>query len=659
MRRSVVIACCALAVLAAPADAGARALIAYLPVEVEEPELAGRSVAEGGNRLMLDLAQRGLSYGLMSPTLGGYARRQVMLDVGQGSRISTRAYDVAVPPLRLRQTAGGRRIVYWRAAVQRAEDAPGEAVPGLLASEVEEAGGSVAYAGVAGFEQLEAISAADRSGRLGEVRLLTFGGYADQAVDLWERSDLLVAQLPGNLRGLEALDALLAARRPDDVVVVMRAPPGGRLRLLPAGTAGPGFDGGRLTSPTTRLPGFVAATDVAPTVLEALGIDRPERMNGRAMEDEPGGSPEDVRALADRFDVVTGRRTPVLRWSAVALGALLVLLVAVRRRAGLREWMRLALLAALWLPGVALVTGGLQPGRAVEVLVLVLGSLALAAATDRLLPWPRGPALPALVVFLAHAVDLAAGSILVDSSLAGPNPKGGARFYGIGNELETLLAVSVLVGAGAWVAHRAGPPAARVLAGACIVAGIVIGAGRLGADVGGVITLGAGGAAAVVAALAAGRGGLSRRALAVALLTPALAIGGLVAIDLATGGGAHLTRSVIEADNPGDLVDIVERRFRISFGGLAGGGLPASVGVAIVLLIASAIWHRRLLRPLRDAPGLRAGIVGAWFATVVGALANDSGPLILLIGAASLLLALAYARGSPVPAAASVPEDPV
>lgn len=454
MRRLAVIACCAVAVLAAPADAGARALIAYLPVEPSEPGLADRPVADGGSALMLDLAERGLSYGLMSPTLGGYARRQMLLDVGQGSRISTRAYDEPVPPLALRRTRREARIARWQAAVERAEAAPGDAVPGLLASAVAAAGGRVTYAAPAGFQQLEAISAADRAGRLDKVGLFALGRYADGAVELWERSALLVAQLPPDARGLEALDALLAARRPHDLVVVMRAPPSGGLQLLPAGLAGPGFEGGRLTSPTTRLPGFVAAIDVAPTVLEALGLQVPELMDGRAMEDEKGGSPREVRELAGRFDVVTGRRGPVLRWSGIALGGLLLLLLALRRRAGLHAWMRLALLAALWLPGVALLTGALRPGRTLEVVILVLGALLLGAATDRLLPWPRGPALPALVVFAVHAIDLAAGSILVDSSLAGPNPKGGARFFGIGNELETILSVSVLIGAGAWAARR-------------------------------------------------------------------------------------------------------------------------------------------------------------------------------------------------------------
>lgn len=628
MRRSVVIACLALAALAAPAEARPRALIAYLPTEP-----APR------HPLLYEFAGRGMAFGLLSPTLGGYTKRQMALDVGQGARISTRAYDDPVPTLALR----GRRIENWGEAVRRAEAAPGEAVPGLLAATA----GRVAYSGVIGFEQLEAISAADRAGRIDAVALSTFGTFVERTLALWRDSDLLVARLPGERRGLKALDRLLAAAGPEDLVIALRAPPGGGLRLLPVGVWGGGLSGGRITSPTTRLDGFVAAPDIAPTVLEHLGLDVPERMNGRAMEDTPGGDPDEVVDLSARFDVVIGRRLPTLRTAFWTLGALLLVLVALRRREGARTWLRLTLLAAMWLPGMALVSAALRPSAGEEAALVVLGSVALAAVTDRLLPWPRGPALPALVVMAAHTVDLAFGSLLVDTSLAGPNPRGGARFYGIGNELETVLAVTVLVGAGAWVARRSGPPAARAIAAAAIVSGVIVGAGRLGADVGGVITLGAGGAAAVVAALAAG-GRLTRRALAIAVLAPVLALAALVAVDLATGGGAHLTRSVIEADEPGDLVDIVERRFRISFGGIASGTAPVSVGFAVLLLIAGGVLRRRLLEPLEDAPGLRAAVIGAWFATVVGALANDSGPVIVLIGTCGLLLTVGYAHGRPV-----------
>jgi hypothetical protein len=40
-------------------------------------------------------------------------------------------------------------------------------------------------------------------------------------------------------------------------------------------------------------------------------------------------------------------------------------------------------------------------------------------------------------------------------------------------------------------------------------------------------------------------------------------------------------------------------------------------------------------------------LVGAWFAVVVGAISNDSGPLIAEIGAVFLVLAWSYAQMQP------------
>jgi hypothetical protein len=54
--------------------------------------------------------------------------------------------------------------------------------------------------------------------------------------------------------------------------------------------------------------------------------------------------------------------------------------------------------------------------------------------------------------------------------------------------------------------------------------------------------------------------------------------------------------------------------------------------------------RRELLAPLsgeRERP-LRAALEGSFFAVVIGALANDSGPMIVLIGTVSLILALGY-----------------
>src|SRR3954469_25677530 len=548
----------------APAAQG-RALVAFIPTQ-PAPKMP----------LLFDLEQRNFAYGVTSPSIGSYTKRQMLLDMSAGTRIANSAYGKPLGRLDLEYGPRGGRMVGWFYDAKRAEAAPGDVFPGLFASTLENAGHHVGYAGVVGFEQTEAAVAADRAGNIERVSLGTIGTFAQRTLELWRQSDVVVARFPPDAAGLEALDRIVAARQPDDLIYAIRAPPPGRVRLLPTGVLGPGFRAQVLYSPTTRRTGLVAATDMAPTVLDYLGVKIPKQMEGRVIEARPDGNAEDVRARMARLDVVLGRRGPALRTFGIALALLALALWSARRRDGLRAAARIAFLAVLWVPGVALVCGALAPTRLAEILALSLGSIGLGAVTDRFVPWPLAPALPAAVVFGAHAVDLARGSPWIGASLAGPNPKGGARFFGIGNELEAILSLEVLLGLGAALTLVKREYVARMFAFGCLVAAAIIGSGRLGADVGGVITLGAGAAGAVLASLG---GRLTRRRLIVAALVPVAAVLALVVLDLVTAGGAHLTRTVIHGNGPGELVDIAQRRFKISFNGLK--NIPVAITCGI------------------------------------------------------------------------------
>src|SRR5919198_2745937 len=139
-------ACLALAG-AAPAQARPRALVAFIPTS-PAPKMP----------LLFDLAERDFSYGVTSPTLGAYAKRQMLLDISQGTRIANHAYPRDLKRLDLVPEPDGTGYISgWTLTAKRANDAPGDVVPGLLGSSVEAAGGRVAYAGVVGFQQTEAV----------------------------------------------------------------------------------------------------------------------------------------------------------------------------------------------------------------------------------------------------------------------------------------------------------------------------------------------------------------------------------------------------------------------------------------------------------------------------------------------------------------------
>jgi hypothetical protein len=629
------------ALAAAPAAAAQRAMVAFIPTQ-PAPKMP----------LLFDLEQRNFAYGVTSPSIGSYSKRQMLLDMSAGTRIANSAYGHPLGRLDLEYGPGGGRIKGWFYDNKRAVDAPGEVLPGLFASTLERAGRHVAYAGVIGFEQTEAVVAADRLGNLQRVSLGTIGTFAQRTLDLWRTSDVVVARFPPDDAGLEALDRIVAARQPGDLIYAVRAPPPGRSRLLPTGMLGPGFRAKVLYSDTTRRTGLVAATDMAPTLLHYLGVRIPKQVEGRVIGVRRDGNAEEVREAMARLDVVLGRRGPALRTFGAALVLMGIAMWAARRREGLRIAARIAFLAVLWLPGVALLTAAIAPSRLGEVLTLALGSIALAAITDRVLPWPLAPALPAAVVFGAHAIDLARGSPLIGASIVGPNPKGGSRFFGIGNELEIVLSLEVLFGLGAALTRIPPRYAARMFALGCLVAAGIIGSGRLGADVGGVITLGAGAAGAVLAALG---GRLTRKRLVLAALVPVAALIGLVALDLATAGGAHLTRTVVHGNGSGEVVDIIRRRLRISFNGLSEIPVAVTCAIGIVASVLALRRRERVYATLRDEPAFMAGIWGGFAATVIGALSNDSGPVIFALGFLGLLFATGYAWGRPLHARAREP----
>jgi hypothetical protein len=363
---------------------------------------------------------------------------------------------------------------------------------------------------------------------------------------------------------------------------------------------------------------------------------------------------------------VAGRRGTVIGVTLLAWVATFGLAMTVSRERAGRAAARLLALSLVYLPLLCLACAALEPGVGAERLLVALGSPALAALTLRALgDGYRALAVACAATALAHAIDLIGGSPLIQLSLVGPNPVGGHRFYGIGNELEATLVVLILVGTGAALSgfdvpghvrsrqRRGGTrgPAAFLVVAA--VFSFVFAYGRYGADVGAAITLPLG--AAIAAALLAGRPRFAL--LAFALPLPALAI--LAAADLATGANAHLTRTVLDAKSGGDVLAVFGHRLRET--GESFGRTVLAIGLPFTFVAAALAWVRRdrIAGWLRGRAAMRAGLLGALAATLVGTLANDSGALLLEIGAVYLVafLGLAWAEGTRVarrPSASSV-----
>jgi hypothetical protein len=561
-----------------------------------------------------DLAAAGFSPGLMSAGLGTVPPDQTYLDIGQGNRVFDSLYDGDLPTI-------GEDCEAWSKAVEeRAESAPADIVPFLLNREARSHGAAVFW--------------------LGDIAC-AFGGFPGGEGGVGFRT-LFYGEAPLSKR--EKASRFLG---PDRLTIAIARPMGKSDAPLPIGIAGAGFDG-NLTSDSTRMDGYVLSTDIAPTILDHFGIPIPSEMSGQPIRSEGGVDVTAIEALGDRMGVISSRRGAVIGLNIVIWLLALALVALLPRGRLARPAVRIVGLTIIYLPLVLLLGAALEAGETAERLLVLLLCPALAALTLQLLRGYRALAVASGVTVFAYAIDAIAGSPLTSLSLLGPNPGLGVRFYGIGNELEALLAVLVVAGTGAGLAGFAPKGSPRAASIAFVVTGLlaafVFAAGRFGADVGAAIVLPVG---AIVAAMAvAGRG---RRPLLVAVVAAPVAVLALLAlIDLISGANAHLTRSVLDAGGLGDLADVAQRRLQLSAHSLARPVLLAFLPVVAAVAVIAYIRRDRLREWLADVPAMRAGLLGALAATAIGTLANDSGALLLEIGTAYLLVftGFAWAEGT-------------
>jgi hypothetical protein len=589
----------------------------------------------------------GLSVGMMSAGQGQYSAGQLLLDVSQGARVATSAYPRAQPStLSLRPSGQGAIVEGWQAARRRAEDAPQLLRPGLLANEIP---GGAGYAGITGVDDTDGVLAAGLNGRLAAFSLGPPSTLLARLSALRRSRALVVADLPGGVAGRADLRALSHGRAASELLIVVQrqqqSSSGELLWTAAAGLAGAG--GKELSSQSTNERGLIAAFDLAPTILEHLGLTPiPPDMRGKPIETDGALDSANLRALMARLHVVGGRRLTALG-CLLGAWALLLVLAAAAPSTRARSWaMRVGALGVLWTPVAVLIPAALEPNAAVEYVTIALACIALGALTDALVRWPRALLAPAIAAIILLSADALAGTQLLMRSLLGPDPILGARFYGIGNELKSGLAVLVLAAvAAALQPATRGRRAALTMAGAGVILAVVEGSARIGAGVGGVILVSFGFA---VAAIMLTPGSLTRRRALVVLVAPAAGLVALAGIDLATAhGGGHFTGSVLHARSAGDLRDILVRRYGAAWGELRNHSMPVATGLALLAGGLGVRRRARLLAPVGGDPGWLAALSGGLAAGVVGALVEDSGPVLLVVAVFALGCVLSYLWGRP------------
>lgn len=297
---------------------------------------------------------------------------------------------------------------------------------------------------------------------------------------------------------------------------------------------GGGYDG-ILVSDSTRIPGLVSIEDIRETV-EALAEGRDPPLEWRAVE-QPVRHLERLDARLEDARDAQGPATVALALTLIALAA-----GALATRSGLLA--RAALLyplaaLALGLGGAALEQVG---PRVTTFLMLAAAPLAVGLAR-------AAPLTLAVPVLLGAFGFVLAVSPETNALMAiGPHPWSGGRFYGVTNQVETMLLAPTLAAAVSLGGWR--------LVGLGLLALVVVGASATGADGGGIIVF----ASAFVLLWLLLRGGVRTLPWAIAAVL-ALA-GGFVALDALLGGSSHVADAA--GDGPGELLDTFRERLQRS-----------------------------------------------------------------------------------------------
>lgn len=453
-----------------------------------------------------------------------------------------------------------------------------------------------------------------------------------------------------------------------DLVVVF-GPTGPRpgAQLSIAALIGKGVKPGLVRSPTTRRAGFVSLPDVAPTVLDAYGIDLPDSMTGTAMSSVAGGAPDDRTYAALQYDNVVARfrdraTGPVsatfVIFQVVTYGLAALALLRWRR---LRPWVSFFALITLAQPALGFLSR-LIPYQNLTVPGYVALFFAAGAALARLAVvagralgrrMPRSGAMlaPLLLIgfnLLVLLVDVVVGSPLQINTVFGYSPTIAGRFAGWGNLAFALAAASaIVVATGLWGIGRLHGRSRRSTLLTAAVLGVVVvadGLPSLGSDVGGVMALAPAGA--IVVLLLSGRRVGWKRLIAIAAATVAL-LTIFATIDLARPKEerTHLGRiasKVVDADS-GGLSTVIQRKLKANIDILTSSIWTWIIPFAIAFL-GLLVWRRsNLLRGLEERiPGLRACLIGALIAGVLGFALNDSGVAVPAMMLAVILPYLTY-----------------
>jgi hypothetical protein len=438
--------------------------------------------------------------------------------------------------------------------------------------------------------------------------------------------------------------------RRDAVVVVGPSHPANADALTVAAVKAPGVQPGLLQSGTTRRAGFASLVDVAPTILDQLGVSRPTSMEGRplAVQTSGGSAAHRRTTLIDASENALFRDSLVTEATYALIVATIVVacaLIVGGRVTALRVWLRLAALALI---GYVIGTYLAAPlhleghGGIVAFWCFVIGTAVVIAAFCELVG--RRSVLDPLILALGglvilHVVDSFAGARAEFNSVFGNSATVGIRFAGLGNLSFAQLAAAAIALAGLLAWRVGGTGGARIAIAILAVSLLALAPPIWGQNFG--ATLAAAPAFALLGWLLLGR--RVSRGVVLALGGLLLGIGvvaGLLDLLRPSGQRSHVGRFFESFGNgSGGSVTVIQRKASEAFSSLS--AYHWIVLIVVIVALTAYLWTR-MGSPLRVAtdriPTLVPAAIALALAAVLGVALNDSG-----ITIAGMMLAIAGA----------------
>ncbi|WP_035280136.1 hypothetical protein [Brevibacterium album] len=432
--------------------------------------------------------------------------------------------------------------------------------------------------------------------------------------------------------------------------------------------AASGADGAELlTSASTRQPGLVQVSDLAPTLLTMAGAESGANFAGAPMhfEDGPAGAQPKHQLMLDRQTAVLTQQSisawMYAVWGVLLLASLLVGVVAARRTgtAGVSTPLTVGGLFFAALPVSTYLVNVLPWERSTSPDVAMLGGVigwaTVLTALALLGPWTRlrggRIAFVSAVTLGVLVFDVATGSRLQMSTMLGEPLLIASRFYGIGNSALALYCTALLVLLGVACSWLTGTAERRrrwlttaVVVTAVLASCALLAAPGLGTKFGSVPTLVLG--TAVFALTAAG----------IRLSWKRLLVFG--------GGAGALMLAVLFLDWLRPAADRTHfgRFFDSLLSGEAGAVLLRKIGmnvdiltqswmtVLLPLAVAAVLWAAisparfripGLAEQYRALPLLRPALISLAVLLAVGTFINDSGIVVPAVGMLFLVPVLA------------------